>query len=57
MTIKNKKKQYIFWRWDNLSEDKKENTENPYPLKEDGKVYATKSAGKSKNLENKELNK
>lgn len=39
-----------------MSEDKKEeSTENPYPLKEDGKVYATKSAEKHKNLENKEL--
>ena len=40
-----------------MSEDKKESTKNPYPLKEDGKVYANKSAGKHENLENKELDK
>ena len=38
-----------------LSEDKQENNENPYPLKDDGKVRITKSAEEHKNLENKEL--
>lgn len=38
-----------------LSEDKKEDSKNPYPLKEDGKVYVEKGATKHKNLENKTL--
>ena len=40
-----------------MSDDQTESTENPYPLKDDGKVYATKSDGKHKNLENNELDK
>lgn len=31
-----------------MSDDKKESTENTYPLKEEGIVYANKSAGKDK---------
>ena len=34
-----------------MSDDKKESTENAYPLKEEGKVYANKSAGKNKKLD------
>lgn len=40
-----------------LSDDKKEDNENPYPVNNDGKVYITKSADKHKKLENKNLNK
>ncbi len=36
---------------------KKENNENPYPLKDDGRAYITKSADKHEHLENKKLNK
>lgn len=40
-----------------MSDNKKEDSENPYPLKEDGKAYVQKGAKKHKNLENKELDK
>ncbi|WP_458454175.1 hypothetical protein [Methanobrevibacter sp.] len=40
-----------------MSKGKKEDSKNPYPLKEEGKVYIEKGDTKHKNLEDKTLDK
>lgn len=39
----------------NLSDDKKENDKNPYPVDDDGKVYVTKSADKPKKTKRQQI--